>query len=105
FVEYLKVRLTVQRVESESPLLFVQNLQNAVAIERKPLRFCSERLSSLLRTLELTDLSDFNTLTRVCHFATLIGTYTEGFSLIIEPYDDRAPAIPNPILHFSCMDA
>lgn len=28
-----------------------------------------------------------------------------GFSLIIEPFDDRAPAIPNPKLHFSCMDA
>eukprot|EP01134_Creolimax_fragrantissima_P004010 CFRG4010T1 len=105
FVEYLKVRLSVQRVEAESPLIFLQNIQAAVAIERKPLRFCAERLSSLLRTLELTDLADFNTLTRVCNFATLIGTYTEGFSLIIEPYDDRAPAIPNPILHFSCMDA
>lgn len=30
---------------------------------------------------------------------------TSGFSLIIEPFDDRAPAIPNPKLHFSCMDA
>ena len=28
-----------------------------------------------------------------------------GFNLIIEPYDDRAPTIPNPVMHFSCMDA
>ena len=23
----------------------------------------------------------------------------------MEPFDDRAPTIPNPIMHFSCMDA
>ena len=28
-----------------------------------------------------------------------------GFSLIIEPFDDRAPTIYNPVLYFSCMDA
>ena len=28
-----------------------------------------------------------------------------GFSLIIEPSDDRTPSIINPVLHFSCMDA
>ena len=28
-----------------------------------------------------------------------------GFSLIIEPLDNRAPTISNPVLHFSCMDA
>jgi hypothetical protein len=31
--------------------------------------------------------------------------YQKGFSLIIEPFDDRAPSIPDPVLHFSCMDA
>lgn len=28
-----------------------------------------------------------------------------GFSLIIEPFDERAPTISNAVLHFSCMDA
>lgn len=28
-----------------------------------------------------------------------------GFTIIIEPFDDKTPSVPNPILHFSCMDA
>ena len=35
----------------------------------------------------------------------LIGRTHSGFSLIIEPCDERAPTIYNPVLHFSCMDA
>ena len=124
-------------------------------IERKPLRFCAERLNSLVQTLEVSNLDDFSSLVLVANFATLVGTYVKGFrsvgctcarasdtracslyvtpiprvpgseilprpsgcgaawvmdtgparSLIIEPYDDRAPTIPDPVLHFSCMDA
>jgi DNA excision repair protein ERCC-2 len=25
--------------------------------------------------------------------------------LIMEPFDDRTPTIPNPVLHLSCLDA
>ncbi|NXX50344.1 ERCC2 helicase, partial [Tricholaema leucomelas] len=28
-----------------------------------------------------------------------------GFTIIIEPFDDRTPTISNPVLHFVCMDA
>lgn len=28
-----------------------------------------------------------------------------GFTLLIEPYDDKAPTVHNPVLNFSCMDA
>ena len=28
-----------------------------------------------------------------------------GFTLIIEPCDDRTPTVSNPIMHFTCMDA
>lgn len=41
-------------------------------------RFCSERLASLLRTLELADMSDFRALTLISNFATLVGTYAKG---------------------------
>eukprot|EP00127_Corallochytrium_limacisporum_P002319 Clim_evm107s109 gene=Clim_evmTU107s109 len=105
FVEHLKVRLRVTNVVSESPLSFVQNVYQSVGIERKPLRFCSERLASLMKTLELPRLEEYSSLAKVTNFATLVSTYTKGFSLIIEPFDDKAPNIPNPVLHFSCMDA
>ncbi|KAK2510686.1 Ercc2, partial [Columba guinea] len=66
-----------------------------------PARFCSERLHSLLRTLEVTDVADFSPITLVANFATLVSTYAKGFTIIIEPFDDRTPTIANPVLHFS----
>ncbi|KAM7448822.1 General transcription and DNA repair factorIIH helicase subunit XPD [Porites harrisoni] len=105
FIEYLKTRLRVQHVVQETPPSFLQHIFQQVCIERKPLRFCAERLSSLLHTLELPDVQDYGPLTLIANFATLVSTYNKGFTLIIEPFDDRTPTIPNPILHFSCMDA
>lgn len=105
FVEYLKTRLRVQHVVQESPPAFLKDCAQKVCIERKPLRFCAERLRSLLRTLELFDLQDFSSLSLIANFATMISTYTKGFTLIIEPCDDRTPTVSNPIMHFTCMDA
>jgi hypothetical protein len=34
----------------------------------------------------------------ICDFATLIGTYTQGFSIIIEPCDERMSDIHEPII-------
>jgi len=105
FLEYLKVRLRVQHVVSETPPSFLQHINQQVCIDKKPLRFCSERLRSLLHTLELPNIADFGPLTLVANFATLVSTYAKGFIILIEPFDDQAPTIPNPVLHFSCMDA
>ncbi|EDO46754.1 predicted protein [Nematostella vectensis] len=105
FIEYLKTRLRIQHVVQESPMSFLQHIYQQVCIERKPLRFCAERLSSLLRTLEIPEMQDYGPLVLIANFATLVSTYNKGFNIIIEPFDDRTPTIPNPILHFSCMDA
>ncbi|ESO12701.1 hypothetical protein HELRODRAFT_105484 [Helobdella robusta] len=105
FVEYLKSRSHIQHFIQESPASFLKDCLQKVCIERKPLRFCCERLRSLLRTLELSDIQDYSALTLVANFATMISTYTKGFTLIIEPYDDRTPTISNPLMHFSCMNA
>ncbi|CAE1139024.1 ERCC2 [Acanthosepion pharaonis] len=105
FVEFLKTRLRIHHVVSESPPSFLKDCLQKVCIERKPLRFCSERLRSLLKTLELTDIDDFSNMNLISNFATLVSTYTKGFIIIVEPFDDRTPTIPNPVMHFSCMDA
>ncbi|XP_076463714.1 general transcription and DNA repair factor IIH helicase subunit XPD-like [Babylonia areolata] len=105
FVEYIKTRLRIQHVVSETPPSFLRDCAQKVCIERKPLRFCAERLQSLMRTLELTDLKDYSALSLVSGFATLVSTYTKGFMLIMEPFDDRTPTISNPVLHLSCLDA
>lgn len=105
FIAYLKTRLRVQHVVQESPAGFLKDIHTKVCIDRKPLRFCAERLQSLLRTLEITDLTDYGGLTVITHFATLVSTYTQGFTIIIEPFDDKTPTVSNPILHFSCLDS
>lgn len=100
FIEYLKTRLRVQHVVQETPSGFLKDVQHKVCIERKPLRFCAERLSSLLKTLEISDLTDFSPLILITHLATLVSTYSKGFTIIVEPFDDKTPTVSNPILHF-----
>ncbi|KAJ8309183.1 hypothetical protein KUTeg_014057 [Tegillarca granosa] len=105
FMEYVKTRLRVQHIVSESPPSFLKDCAQKVCIERKPLRFCAERLANLMNTLQITDPSEISAAALLAAFATLVSTYTKGFVIIIEPFDDKAPTIPNPILRFSCMDA
>ncbi|CAK9304415.1 unnamed protein product [Gordionus sp. m RMFG-2023] len=105
WLEYIKYRLRVQHVVQESSASFLKDCYDKVWIDRKPLRFCSERLRSLMHTLEFPDLTDLSPLTSIANFATLISTYTKGFSTIIEPYQDRSPTVLNPILYFTCLDA
>lgn len=68
FVEYIKTRLRVQHVVQESPAGFLKDVQQKVCIERKPLRYCAERLASLLRTLEITDMTEYGALVVVSSF-------------------------------------
>uniref|UniRef100_A0A3B3RXQ1 General transcription and DNA repair factor IIH helicase subunit XPD n=1 Tax=Paramormyrops kingsleyae TaxID=1676925 RepID=A0A3B3RXQ1_9TELE len=104
FLEYLKSRLRIQHVVQESSPQFLKDIFEKVCIDRKPLRFCAERLRMLLRTLEIADITDFSGITLISNFATLVSTYSKGFTIIIEPFEDKTPTIANPVLHFSCMD-
>ena len=64
----------------------------------KTLRFCYDRLTSLLKTLEITDTDDFTPIHLVADFATLVGTYARGFAIITEPFDERMPAVRDPVM-------
>ena len=105
FIEYLKTRMKVLYVIQETPPSFLTHLKDLTFIEKKPLRFCAERLTSLVRTLELTNIEDYQPLQEVATFATLVATYDTGFMLILEPYESEQATVPNPILHFTCLDA
>ena len=105
FIEYLKTRMKVTHTISETPPSFLSHLKDLTYIERKPLRFCAERLTSLVRTLELMNLEDYKPLQDVATFATLVATYEKGFLLILEPFESETATVPNPILHFTCLDA
>lgn len=105
FVEYLKTRLKPTHVTSETPISFLIHLKDMTTIDAKPLKFSSERLSSLVRTLEIRGIEELSGLHRVANFATITSTYMEGFLLIMEPYEGIGSTIYNPTLHLCCLDA
>ncbi|CAM8994633.1 unnamed protein product [Rhodiola kirilowii] len=104
-VQYLNGRLDTENVEKEGPVSFQHSVYKEAGIDQKMLKFCYDRLHSLMLTLEITDTDEFLHIQTICDFATLVGTYTQGFSIIIEPYDERMPSIPDPVLQLSCHDA
>ncbi|TFK76448.1 DNA repair helicase [Pluteus cervinus] len=104
FIEYLKTRMRVLHVVAETPLSFLQHLKDITYIERRPLKFCAERLQSLIRTLELDRLDEYSSLQKIAAFATLVSTYDKGFLLILEPFETDNATVPNPVFHFTCLD-
>ena len=78
---------------------FLHHLKVETHLEAKPLKFCYSRLSSLLRTLEVSNLDEFNYLNDVADFATLLATYSEGiarFAVIMEPNGSSIPGAIEP---------
>uniref|UniRef100_A0A061RL20 DNA 5'-3' helicase n=1 Tax=Tetraselmis sp. GSL018 TaxID=582737 RepID=A0A061RL20_9CHLO len=105
FVQFLRMRLSVQQVETETPVSFLDSLQQSVSIDGKTLRFCYDRLQVLMRTLEITNTDEYMPIQLVADFGTLVGTYAKGFAIIIEPYDERMPNVPDPVMQLACLDA
>jgi DNA excision repair protein ERCC-2 len=104
-VRFLKDRIKVVQVESETPAAFLHRMGETLAVDPKPLRYSYSRLSSLLRTLEITDMDEFGPVSLVSDFATLLTTYPKGFMIILEPYNSKTPHIPDPIMQLACLDA
>jgi DNA excision repair protein ERCC-2 len=104
-VQYLKTQLQGKDVVNKTPLAFLHDMQAVTSLERKPLRFTYTRLNSLLRTLEITSLDDFNALQDVANFATLVATYMDGFAIITEPQGSIVTGITEPLLQLCCLDA
>ena len=105
FLGFLRRRLTVRAVMHETPTTFLASLQEEVAIDAKTLKFCYDRLVSLMKTLEISANDEYHAVHLLADFATLVATYARGFAVITEPFDDRQPNIPDPVIHLSCLDA
>ncbi len=56
-----------------------------------------------MSSLELREIAEYSALSVIADFATLLGTYSKGFKVLIEPYDERTPNIPDPLLQFACL--
>jgi hypothetical protein len=77
-----------------SPTSFLQQILEATRIEPKALKHYSMRLSKLLRSLSITQLHSYTAISMVCDFASFCASYSKGFQIIMEPYDERTPNIP-----------
>ncbi|KAJ4459043.1 putative General transcription and DNA repair factor IIH helicase subunit XPD [Paratrimastix pyriformis] len=91
FLEYIRLRLNSDEAVHESPLAFRHHLYQTTQISDKPLRFLTDRLQSLLRTLELPNMGQFAPLLEVANLG--------GFSVLVEvaegapvPADGPTPA-------------
>lgn len=107
FSEYIKHRMRTKTVYVESPAAFLRDLQSTLMMDRRALKFCSERLASLVKTLEMTDISGFSPLVKLAQFATLVSSFSHGFSVIIEPDELTRDenSLPDCLVHLSCLDA
>uniref|UniRef100_A0A915N8Q1 DNA 5'-3' helicase n=1 Tax=Meloidogyne javanica TaxID=6303 RepID=A0A915N8Q1_MELJA len=101
-LEYIKHRMRVKTVQIESPAAFLRDIKSRVFVDRKPMRFCAERLASLSKTLEIADISDFSPLVKLATFSTIVSTYSIGFSLVFEPKESKTN---DSAIHLNCMDA
>jgi DNA excision repair protein ERCC-2 len=132
-LEYLRQFLRRKEVTRMTPADFVSQLQKETGLaDARALRFTYDRLSSLLKTLQVTDIDEFTPVTMVANFATLVATYSkvgcarrarpfcllycvdsaahsccaaQGFTVLFEPYDDRTQQISDPILQLACLDS
>ena len=57
-----------------------------------------------LNTLQVANLDEFTPITKVADFVTLLGTYSQGFTIIVDPYPE-AQGIYDPTLILRCLDA
>lgn len=103
-VEFLKTKLKTTHLTTESPTSFCQSIRDLTFLDKRTLKFCSQRLGTLLQSLGLDD-EDLFSLRRVADFGTMLALYSKGFSVIFEPYDSQAQSVFNPVLRLACLDS
>jgi len=86
------------------PLSFVHQLTNETGIQSRSLKYTYGRLQSLLKTLKVLDLHSYHPLGLISDVCTLVGTYWEGFSVIVDPYPE-AHGIYDPLFQLACLDS
>ncbi len=100
---YLQTRMQATTVTKEDTATFLAHLQRETSLTSvQALQFCHSRLGSLMKTLEITDIDEYNPVQLVANFATLAATYSDGFKIIMEPEDAHNPEA---LLQLCCLDA
>ena len=100
----------VHQTRIVSPLTLLNKMQQEYYIDQRPLRNARERLTQLLNNMQIDKIDEYSSLNLIADFATMLATFYEGFSMILEPYPEEnkglgAQTAFDPILQFYCMDA
>jgi len=104
-VRYLREKIKVRELETIVPKRFLEVMARSLSIDVSPLKFSFSRLQSLLRTLEVTGMEEFHSLSLVADFCSIITSYETGFLVVLESHRPKAPHIPDPLMQLVCLDA
>lgn len=103
--EFFKTKLKTTHLTTETPVSFCKSIKDLTFIDRKTLKFSSQRLRMMIRTVFLEEDEDLNSLKRIVDFSTMAGLNNDGFCVIFEPFDTQAPSVFNPVLRLWCLDS
>ncbi|CAN6558507.1 unnamed protein product [Malus baccata var. baccata] len=95
-VNHLEVRLETENVEKEGPVSIVATISSQAGIDQKTLKFCYDRLHSLMMTLEITDTDELLHIQTICDtfFSYLVFQLCcHDASLAIKPVFDRFQSV------------
>ena len=108
WVEFLRKQMRQPEVRQKSTEAFLEELRIDTKIsDLKAMKFAYDRLQSLYKTLQITDMDEYNPLTAIVNLATMSAMYKEGFTVIFEPYDGQHLSLAytqHMHLHCACMN-
>ncbi|KAH7648064.1 DNA repair -related [Cryptosporidium bovis] len=101
---YLQEYIRVYSTKIEGPLTFLKHLETSCHISSHILKFCDERLKSLMNTLRIVENDQYSSIELVCTFFTILGSYSKGFIVIVDPYPEVS-GLYDPVIQLSCLDS
>eukprot|EP00871_Galdieria_phlegrea_P002952 jgi/Galph1/3658/GphlegSOOS_G2355.1 len=106
-LEFIQQVMRRSVVTQQSTSTFVQSMSTLLQSDLAALQYCSARFQSLAHALKLTRVLEFQPIQTLVDFISILGSYSSGnaFVVIFEPYDERYPSIPDPLLQLACLDA
>jgi DNA excision repair protein ERCC-2 len=100
---FLKNYIKVDKSKVEGPLMVLHKLNEAENIEQRSLKGFSLRLRSLVSTLEILDLTQFQPISAVCNFLSLLASHQKGFAILSDPFPETE-GVYEPMCELICLD-
>ena len=106
-----KIVLRITKTYIADPLTFLAKVREECRVDIRALHFSSQRLTSLLSTLQISDVHKYRQISNiVALFETLLTHFNDdrhdspGFVVICEPHDPASPFVHDPIIRLACVD-